>query len=304
VTETRVLLFEGEEVAFSEIDERLQRTGDQGQTTHARSLVGTLVAVGPAERLIEAAEAWADISSNYAIRAILISHGTNPAPPVRISGQLIALSGLMTKYVDNAIAALRLSSLPTVVWFRGGAPEMLDDLVELADRLVLDEADPFPLWRRALTLRERTAFSDVRWTKLTRWRSLMAQFFDIPGVRERMRSFTRLRVGGSDRIAADLYAAWLKTSLSMPVELEFHEHPGPAVINDIRFGDRDQYLTLHLAKSGTCVRTAAVIDGRRSSSRTLSVGDQRLPLLMAEELRIRARDIAFERAIAACVESS
>jgi hypothetical protein len=33
----------------------------------------------------------------------------------------------------------------------------------------------------------------------------------------------------------------------------------------------------------------------------VSLGDQRLPVLIAEELRIRARDLAFERAIAACV---
>jgi len=32
-------------------------------------------------------------------------------------------------------------------------------------------------------LSQMTAVSDVRWARLTRWRSLVAQFFDVPDVR-------------------------------------------------------------------------------------------------------------------------
>jgi hypothetical protein len=35
------------------------------------------------------------------------------------------------------------------------------------------------------------------------------------------------------------------------------------------------------------------------AARTVSLGDQRLAALLSEELRIRARDLAFERAVAA-----
>ena len=74
----------------------------------------------------------------------------------------------------------------------GGAaavPRSLDDLAELADRIVLDEDRPDGAWsasrRRCST---DSAFSDLRWARLTRWRTLMAQFFDIPGVRDAQRA--------------------------------------------------------------------------------------------------------------------
>ena len=97
---------------------------------------------------------------------------------------------LKPQYVDNAVAALRLSSLPTLVWFRGGSQDLLGELAQLADRVVLDEIDPLASWKQSLTLLDRTAFSDLRWARLTRWRTLMAHFFDIPRVRHVARSFT------------------------------------------------------------------------------------------------------------------
>ena len=181
----------------------LQQGGDRG-TAHARALMATVVAVGPAERLSETEEALQHLASDCAIRAILISQGSVPAPPATVSGQIVGLAGLKPQYVDNAVAALRLSSLPTLVWFRGGSQDLLGELAELADRVVLDEIDPLASWRQSLTLLDRTAFSDLRWARLTRWRTLMAHFFDIPRVRDVARSFTHLHISGSDGAAAKL----------------------------------------------------------------------------------------------------
>jgi hypothetical protein len=41
------------------------------------------------------------------------------------------------------------------------------------------------------------------------------------------------------------------------------------------------------------------VDGLAPTSRTVSMGNQDLAALMGEELRIRARDLAFERAVMA-----
>lgn len=287
----------GATVAFSEINEALQQGGDRGPA-HARALMATVVAVGPAERLSETEEALRHLASDCAIRAIMISQGTVPAPPATVSGQIVGLAGLKPQYVDNAVAALRLSSLPTLVWFRGGSQDLLGELAELADRLVLDEIDPLASWKQSLTLLDRTAFSDLRWARLTRWRTLMAHFFDIPRVREVARSFTRLHISGSDGAAANLYAAWLTTSLSQPMDVELAIESRRAPIEKVRLGNTDRSLTLRLGRSKHCVHTAMVVDSEHRSSRIASLGDQRLPALMAEELRIRSRDAAFERAMA------
>ena len=97
---------------------------------------------------------------------------------------MVSIGGLRPEYVNNAIAGVRLSSLPTVVWWRGGRPEGLDGVATLADRVVLDAEDPWPLWARTPPLFEHTAFTDMRWARLTRWRAAMAHFFDLPEVRD------------------------------------------------------------------------------------------------------------------------
>ena len=94
----------------------------------------------------------------------------------------IAIAGLAPRYLNNAVAALRLSSLPAVVWWRGGSVEALDDLAGLADRLILDTPDPDEVWARAEGLFDSTALTDLRWTALTRWRAALAHLFDLPQV--------------------------------------------------------------------------------------------------------------------------
>jgi hypothetical protein len=289
----------GIEVPFSEIEVTLGSL-DDGKRAPGRSLTATIVVVGPHARLAEAAQAVEQLT-DVGVRAILISDGDNPAPSVRVLDHAVALEGLRPDYLNNAVAALRLSSLPMLVWWRGGSPDVLDGLADLADRLVFDVEDPAAVWSRAKTLSERTATSDLRWTKLTRWRALMAQFFDLPEVRDAARSFNRIAIEGADLPAARLYAGWLASSLewTSTVAIDVRARPGGASIESIEFGDGDQALTLSLGASGRCVETTARVQGRVAASRVGYLGDQGLAALIGEELRIRSRDHAFERAVAA-----
>jgi glucose-6-phosphate dehydrogenase assembly protein OpcA len=273
--------------------------------TAARPAQATIVAIGPPERLIGAADALAAVSDTGGVRAILISAGSNPEPPARVAGSTVAIAGLAPPFINNAVAALRLSSLPTLVWWRGGSPEMLEDLADLADRLVLDEDDPDEGWAHALSFAERTAFSDIRWARLTRWRALMAHFFDIPEVLAAAASFNRLRIAGADRIAARLFAGWLQSStLRDEFRIELAAGRRDAPIEEIEIGDGGQRIALRLAASGRCVQTNAVVHGHKGVSRTVALGDQSLTTLIKEELRIRSRDAAFERAVRAALSIS
>jgi glucose-6-phosphate dehydrogenase assembly protein OpcA len=296
------LLPAGVDVPFREVGRMLQRAA--GAQPGDRALVATVVVTGAQARLVEAATALERASTGGAVRAVLISAGDDPAPAARIVGHAVALEGLLSDFVDNAVAALRLSSLPTLVWWRGGAPETLRALAALADRLVLDEDEPEATWGGLRELARHTAVSDLRWARLTRWRALTAHFFDIPEVRAGAPAFTRLAMAAGDRHAARLFAGWLASALGWRghVSIEIRDVPGGATIEAVTLSGGDVELELGLVQGGTCVHTVARLGGRACAARTVALGDGDLPALIAGELRVRSRDLAFERAVAALGE--
>ena len=285
-------------VTFEDIEETLRNAA--AETERRLAGTATLVIAGSAERLAEAAGALDDLT-DIGVRAVLISYGDNPEPPVRLSHHGVVIEGLRAEYLNNAVAALRLSSLPTLVWWRGGTTSTLEGLAELADRLVLDAQDPIDAWAQVATLAEKTATSDLRWARLTRWRALMAHFFDLPDVLDAAARFRVLRVEGGDRHAGRLFAGWIASALKWPrgQSYEFRDKPGSAAIEAVTLTDGSPELWLRLARTGTCVETAARVNGVDAASRIVSLGDQGLAALIGQELRIRARDMAFERAVAA-----
>jgi glucose-6-phosphate dehydrogenase assembly protein OpcA len=311
------LLPTGADVPFNKIGEAMAvGTGYESGVTPMRALVATVVAVGPTERLGAAAEVLQSLGDAGTVRGILISEGDNPVPPARVVRNTVALHGLKPSFFNNAVAALRLSSLPTLVWWRGGRPDTLDGLAELADRIVLDydrpepvsldDDSPDPIWARAATLFEDSAFSDLRWARLTQWRALMAHFFDIPEVLAAAADFSRLTVAASDKLSARLFAAWLRSSIQFRdgFSVELTEGAGDAPIDEIRLGDQAQELVIRFAAHRTCLETEVSVRGHCSASRLVSLGDQTLAGLLTAELRIRARDAAFERAVVRLVSTT
>jgi glucose-6-phosphate dehydrogenase-like protein OpcA len=300
-SDVTTLLPGGMDVPFQDIEATLTRfAGEQGERQRAAgALTATVVVVGPRDRLVAAADALMHLAEPGGVRAIVIASGSNAAPAVRVAPRAVALDGLRPEYLNNAVASLRLSSLPTLVWWRGGMPDSLDGLSQLADRVMLDVEDPGAVWARALTLLERAAFSDLRWTRLTRWRALMAHFFDLAAVRDAAPLFNRLRIAGSDVYCARLFAGWLQSALRWKAgaHIQFDIRPGAAPLESIELGDGRQQLTLRLVPGGTCVETSVRVDGHASASRIVSLGDQSLEALISEELRIRSRDVAFEQAL-------
>lgn len=300
------LLPAGADVSFNKISEAMARgTCQDSGATPMRALVATVVAVGPADRLGAAAEALQSLGDAGTVRGILISEGDNPAPPSRVTGNTVALHGLKPSFFNNAVAALRLSSLPTLVWWRGGRPDTLDGLAGLADRIVLDDDPPGPIWARAVTLFDDSAFSDLRWARLTQWRALMAHFFDIPEVLAAAADFSRLTIAASDRMSAQLFAAWLQSSIEFRdgFSVDLTERSTGTPIDEIRLGDHDQELVIRFAGQRQCLETEVSVRGHKSASRLVSLGDQTLTGLITEELRIRARDASFERALARLVSA-
>lgn len=296
------LLPGGKEVPFAQIESTLSSLVQDGRRrtrSPARALIATVVVVGDPARLVQASEALAQLGEAAGVRTILISEGGEPSPTALVTEHSIAIAGLAPPYIDNAVAALRLSSLPALVWWRGGSLEALDDVAGLADRLVLDTESPDETWKRAETFFEKTAVSDLRWTRLTRWRALLAHFFDLPRVRDAAGSFTRLSIDATDVPAARLFAGWLRTSLRWPasnqIAIRQVSSDGNAPLERVQLAGQALTIALQASPTRTCLK--ALVEGEESTARVVPLGDGALTALIGEELGIRTRDLAFERAL-------
>ena len=297
------LLPEGAVVAFVDLEATLVRIRERRRM---RALTATVVVIGEAARLPDAAAALDRVGETGGVRTILISEGEESTPTVRVTDDSIALLGLAPRFHDNAVAALRLSSLPTVVWWRGGALDALEGVADLADRLVLDVDDPAEVWRRAIAHIERTALTDLRWTRLTRWRALLAHLFDLPDVRARAATVRRLTIDGADPASAKLFAGWLRSSLrwtnGTAIDLRRSARDGALPLESVTLSADDLEIALHVRPSRTCLEASVRGGNIAPVSRVVPLGDSALRALISEELGVRARDTAFERALAAALE--
>ena len=303
------LLPGGHDVPFAEIEVTLARIVREGRRKRppARALTATVIVVGKPDRLIAAADALEQLGESGGVRSILISEGEHTAPVARVTESAIAISGLAPRYLNNAVAALRLSSLPAVVWWRGGSIEALDDLADLADRLVLDTEDTDAVWARADTLFERTALTDLRWTALTRWRACLAHLYDLPQISGHSREIRALTIDARDLPAARLFAGWLRSRLQWGSDVAIAIRPvkikGPTPLQRVRLEGGAVSIALEAHPDRGCLEAAvARSGGTEESSRIVPLGDGALSSLIGEELGVRTRDLAFEQALVAARE--
>jgi glucose-6-phosphate dehydrogenase assembly protein OpcA len=267
------------------------------------ALVATVIVIGQRDRVDEAADALDTLRDRGAVRKVLISEGTKSEAAADEQDNTIRIDGLSPRYVDNAVAWLRLSSLPAVVWLRGGSPDALDRLAHLADRLVLDTDPPDAMWTRAPALFEQTAVTDLRWSSLTRWRAALAHLFDLPQVREGVGSLRQVEIEASDRAAAQLFAGWLRSCLGGKADLDISiagaRGRARTPLTRVRVSGGGPGLTLQVQDNQTCLE--ASVDGA-AGARMVPLGDGSLASRFVEEIGVRSRDGAFERALRAAVE--
>lgn len=265
----------------------------------SRSESSTLVAIASGAGLEEVHAAFEVLVRTSGVRPIVVTLGTDPEPVRTDRNRAAVFAGLLPRYLNNAVASLRVSSLPAIGWWRELSTEGLLELGELVDRLILDADDPTTVWRMVPQLSTRTAVSDVRWARLTRWRDLFAQFFDLSEVRERIGTFDRLSITAGDRHSAQLLAGWIVSRLpdGECLDVSLTADDSPAAIRSLQLTGGGTSLSLRLLPGDDCLETIVDLGGA-PASRVVSTGDQSLAALMGEELRVRSRDRAFEDAVA------
>jgi glucose-6-phosphate dehydrogenase assembly protein OpcA len=132
--------------------------------------------------------------------------------------------------LPSIVVALALPDLPTFVWWPGQPPladKRFVRLAHAANRIVLDSLD----FQRCGTnlirvhdlcrvMGERCALSDLNWARLTPWRSMVSQLFDIPDCRWALDKISKVRLvfghhsaGRVNAAQAMLFAGWLTSRL-------------------------------------------------------------------------------------------
>ena len=120
-----------------------------------------------------------------------------------------------------------------------------------------------------------------------------------------MAGFRRLTIEAADPFAARLYAGWLRACLrwSSDVEIEITEGPrgsGRTPLSRVHLEGANVGITAAAGDRVECL-TAAVV-GDDATARLVPLGEGALSALIGEELGVRTRDLAFERALASALE--
>lgn len=192
---------------------------------------------------------------------------------------LLRLYGPLGEHPGSVLTPLLVPDAPVVVWWPGQGPldPAADPVGRLAQRRITDALRaPDPLH----DLMERVAHyrpgdTDLTWTRLTPWRSLLASAMDQPSG-----WVTSARVTAeADYPSAELLAAWLSERLEVQVERGVSDGPGLTEVRlttdqgDIVVSRRDGRVAT-LSRFGQPDQTVAL--ARRGASSALAEELRRL----------------------------
>ncbi len=200
--------------------------------------------------------------------------------------------------IGPVLLALRAPDLPMVLWYRSARAFNAPALAPAAfrpDKVIVDsdssEVSEMLQWLAGAGL----PVADIAWTRLTRWRAVIAQLFESPRSRELLPRVQQLRVLYSGpRVPAQAFylAAWILDALGREIDYRFDAVAGePAAIQGIELSAQAGKL-VSVRRSGDAVVTE--VDSVRNCAGLPPLSE---PELLAEELSIAVRDSIFEKTL-------
>lgn len=273
---------------------------------NATGLVLTLLIVTDDSRFDEVLEAAKASATAHPSRVIVVNYASEDEPNLDatvevgegLPGDLIVLgvSGELRKHADSVVLPLLLPDSPTIAWWPHEAPDNLaqDPIGSLADRRITDAAgcsDPVA----ALVRRARNHVpgdTDLTWTRLTRWRALLAASLD----QSQQQVTEAVVTAAPDNAPAILLAAWLTSRLHVPVTHEQGDGPG---VNAVVLRTPDGDITVRRVAEGSAIYQVPGQPERRVALRRRPLTD-----LLTEELRRLDADDIFEAAAEQIVAES
>jgi glucose-6-phosphate dehydrogenase assembly protein OpcA len=255
----------------------------------AMGMVMTLVVVVPEKDAEQAMRAAGSAAREHPSRILAVvvgsARGTSRIDAEIRSGTgtpgelaLIRLSGQVTSHAESVILPLLLPDSPVVVWWPTDAPSdpAADPIGRLAKRRITDAAQ-VPRGRQQAMLTQCSSYvdgnTDLAWTRITRWRALLAAALDqAPG------RVSRIEITG-ERISpsADLLGAWLSDRLKASVDRKVSDGPG---ITSVRLVTRTGEIAI---TRGDGVHATLSVPGQ--PDRPVALPRRDVPDLLSEELR-------------------
>ncbi|GAA4196295.1 glucose-6-phosphate dehydrogenase assembly protein OpcA [Microbispora amethystogenes] len=276
------------ETTASKISSTLTRLRHQ-MGAPAVGMVLTLVVVVDEAGQYDALRAATDAAREHPSR-ILIVINRDSAEPNRLDAEirvgesapgevvLLRLYGELTEHGDSVIMPLLLTDTPVVAWWPGGCPEVpaKDAIGHLANRRITD-AKSAQDTVAAVASRDASYVpgdTDLAWTRLTPWRSLLAAAFDQP-VGKIERGVVEASPGNP---SAPLLAAWLCDRLEAPIEVTDSGGPGLTGVRLLIEGGGEMTVSRSDARLATLSRPG-------HPDRRVALARRPTSELLAEELR-------------------
>jgi glucose-6-phosphate dehydrogenase assembly protein OpcA len=203
---------------------------------------------------------------------------------------ILDLSGELAMHAESVVVPLLIPDTPVVTFWPGAGPEdpCGDPLGRLSQRRITDlAAAPDPMDRlRARARHYHDGDTDLAWTRLTLWRSVLATALDD--------QHSAPTAGGvaaePGNASAELLAMWLSDRLRIPVQRSESSGPG---LTEVRLTFEEGELALRRADGRLGMLSSPAHD-----ERPIALKRRELSELMSEELRRLDADDVYAECLA------
>jgi glucose-6-phosphate dehydrogenase assembly protein OpcA len=203
-------------------------------------------------------------------------------------------------HMPALVRALAAPDLPVIIYHRGahGLPAtVLAEMTAQADKVIIDSVTVANFQANLASIRHLGVggrrVADLAWTRLTRWRAMIAQFFDDPAQLARLKGIHKISIeweGEMEPVSTYYLQAWLEHSLERRLER-----------SSMRTGPSERCRVRSVRLSGEGIDLAVTVAQDRSAHFAAD-GQRRatiMPLLsecelLSEELSILGADPTYE----------
>ncbi len=301
--------------SVNEVIRQLRARHQRGQVrATAASLV---VHVGPdlaeAAKLVDVIQGVAAYSP---MRAVVVSTLPDAEPGIdaqvtvlaadddggsRVCGETVVLQvrGPAASHLLSVVGPCTLRGVPVVAWFPTQPPHPNDDLVAVADRVLVDSTgrDAATAFRVCLELSRRQPVTDLAWVRLEPWRQLLVRLLGgtAPGA---FASGVRRIESEGETGCSLLLAGWLMNRLGVASDVvRIIDAEQPTLRLWAEHDERQASIAVDSPVESGEVRGVSLSDERGSSRRTLVRPIWSPVAVLERALNQRARDAVWEESV-------